>query len=189
MKESWFLETLRKYGIELDMGGGGMDLKVGDKAIIVNSEHHSEYNFQKCIVESIDGHNIFVFVPAENYNLKFWVKRNELIPLVYENCEEYIKDGVNQQLIVELFNEYKGYYECLCKAADEVGADCTQKDDEINSLQVRNNQLMDENASLKEQLEHMQYKLQQATGQGESEKLKIAIDILSCRLAECQKGR
>lgn len=189
MKESWFLETLRKYGIELDMGGGGMDLKVGDKAIIVNSQHHSEYNFQKCIVKSIDGHKISVFVPAENYDSKFWVKRNELIPLTYQNCEEYIKNGVNQQLMIELFNEYKAYYECLCKAADEVGADCTQKDDEINYLKVQNNQLMDENARLKEQLEYVQCKLQQTTEQGESEKLKIAVDVLSCRLAERQKGR
>lgn len=166
-----------------------MDIKVGNKAIIVNSEHHSEYNFQKCIVKSIDGNKIFVFVPAKNYNPKFWVKRNELIPLTYENCEECIKNGVNQQLMVDLFNEYKGYYECLCKIADGIGADCTQKDDEINSLKARNNQLMDENARLKEQLEYMQCKLRQTTEQGESEKLKIAVDVLSCRLAERQKGR
>ena len=92
-------------------------------------------------------------------------------------------------IIVELFNEYKGYYECLCKSADEVGNDCNKKDEEIKSLKNKNNQLMNENANLKEQLEHEQCKLQQATKQDELDKLRIAVDVLSCRLAECQKER
>ena len=63
-----------------------MDLKVGDKAIIANSKHHSEYNFRKCTVESIDGNNVSVSVAGDNYKSEFSVKRNELIPLTYDNC-------------------------------------------------------------------------------------------------------
>ena len=198
-----------------------MDLKVGDKAIIVNSKHHSKYNFQKCTVESINRDKVFVTVFGENYSSEFWLKRNELIPLIYENYEDCVKYGVDLKRILDLFNEYKGYYDYLCKIADEISDDCGKKDEEIKSLKKQNNQLMDKNASLKEQLEHEQYKLQQIRErcytendtenfdrgrycmmtftsdrqpkiiemQGELEKLRIAVDVLSCRLAEYQKER
>ena len=198
-----------------------MDLKVGDKAIIVNSKHHSKYNFQKCTVESINRDKVFVTVFGENYSSEFWLKRNELIPLIYENYEDCVKYGVDLKRILDLFNEYKGYYDYLCKIADEISDDCGKKDEEIKSLKKQNNQLMDKNASLKEQLEHEQCKLQQIRErcytendtenfdrgrycmmtftsdrqpkiiemQGEVEKLRIAVDVLSCRLAEYQKER
>ena len=166
-----------------------MDLKVGDKAIIVNSEHHSEYNFQKCTVEGIKGDKIFVVVSGETYRSEFWLKRNELIPLTYENYEDCVKCGVDLKRILDLFNEYKGYYDYLCKIVDEISDDCGKKDEEIKSLKKQNNQLMDEIASLKEQLEHEQCRLHQTTEQGELEKLRIAVDVLSCRLAEYQKER
>ena len=198
-----------------------MDLKVGDKAIIVNSKHHSKYNFRKCTVESINRDKVFVTVFGENYSSEFWLKRNELIPLIYENYEDCVKYGVDLKRILDLFNEYKGYYDYLCKIVDEISDDCGKKDEEIKSLKKQNNQLMDKNASLKEQLEHEQYKLQQIRErcytendtenfdrgrycmmtftsdrqpkiiemQGELEKLRIAVDVLSCRLAEYQKER
>ena len=198
-----------------------MDLKVGDKAIIVNSKHHSKYNFRKCTVESINRDKVFVTVFGENYSSEFWLKRNELIPLIYENYEDCVKCGVDLKRILDLFNEYKGYYDYLCKIADEISDDCGKKDEEIKSLKKQNNQLMDKNASLKEQLEHEQCKLQQIRErcytendtenfdrgrycmmtftsdrqpkiiemQGEVEKLRIAVDVLSCRLAEYQKER
>ena len=198
-----------------------MDLKVGDKAIIVNSKHHSKYNFQKCTVESINGDKVFVTVFGENYSSEFWLKRNELIPLIYENYEDCVKYGVDLKRILDLFNEYKGYYDYLCKIVDEISDDCGKKDEEIKSLKKQNNQLMDKNASLKEQLEHEQCKLQQIRErcytendtenfdrgrycmmtftsdrqpkiiemQGEVEKLRIAVDVLSCRWAEYQKER
>ena len=198
-----------------------MDLKVGDKAIIVNSKHHSKYNFRKCTVESINRDKVFVTVFGENYSSEFWLKRNELIPLIYENYEDCVKYGVDLKRILDLFNEYKGYYDYLCKIVDEISDDCDKKDEEIKSLKKQNNQLMDKNASLKEQLEHEQCKLQQIRErcytendtenfdrgrycmmtftsdrqpkiiemQGEVEKLRIAVDVLSCRLAEYQKER
>ena len=198
-----------------------MDLKVGDKAIIVNSKHHSKYNFRKCTVESINRDKVFVTVFGENYSSEFWLKRNELIPLIYENYEDCVKYGVDLKRILDLFNEYKGYYDYLCKIADEISDDCGKKDEEIKSLKKQNNQLMDKNASLKEQLEYEQCKLQQIRErcytendtenfdrgrycmmtftsdrqpkiiemQGELEKLRIAVDVLSCRLAEYQKER
>ena len=198
-----------------------MDLKVGDKAIIVNSKHHSKYNFRKCTVESIDRDKVFVTVFGENYSSEFWLKRNELIPLIYENYEDCVKYGVDLKRILDLFNEHKGYYDYLCKIVDEISDDCGKKDEEIKSLKKQNNQRMDENASLKEQLEHEQCKLQQIRErcytendtenfdrgrycmmtftsdrqpkiiemQGELEKLRIAVDVLSCRLAEYQKER
>ena len=198
-----------------------MDLKVGDKAIIVNSKHHSKYNFRKCTVESINRDKVFVTVFGENYSSEFWLKRNELIPLIYENYEDCVKYGVDLKRILDLFNEYKGYYDYLCKIVEEISDDCGKKDDEIKSLKKQNNQLMDKNASLKEQLEHEQCKLQQIRErcytendtenfdrgrycmmtftsdrqpkiiemQGEVEKLRIAVDVLSCRLAEYQKER
>lgn len=198
-----------------------MDLKVGDKAIIVNSKHHSKYNFRKCTVESINRDKVFVTVFGENYSSEFWLKRNELIPLIYENYEDCVKYGVDLKRILDLFNEYKGYYDYLCKIVDEISDDCGKKDEEIKSLKKQNNQLMDKNASLKEQLEHEQCKLQQIRErcytendtenfdrgrycmmtftsnrqpkiiemQGEVEKLRIAVDVLSCRLAEYQKER
>lgn len=198
-----------------------MDLKVGDKAIIVNSEHHSKYNFRKCTVESINRDKVFVTVFGENYSSEFWLKRNELIPLIYENYEDCVKYGVDLKGMVELFNEYRGNYDCLCEVAEVLNADYNKKDEEIKSLKKQNNQLMDKNASLKEQLEHEQCKLQQIRErcytendtenfdrgrycmmtftsdrqpkiiemQGEVEKLRIAVDVLSCRLAEYQKER
>ena len=51
-----------------------MDLKVGDKAIIVNSEHHSEYNFRKCTVESIKGDKVFVAILEKLIGLNFGLK-------------------------------------------------------------------------------------------------------------------
>ena len=198
-----------------------MDLKVGDKAIIVNSKHHSKYNFRKCTVESINRDKVFVTVFGENYSSEFWLKRNELIPLIYENYEDCVTYGVDLKRILDLFNEYKEYYDYLCKIVDEISDDCGKKDEEIKSLKKQNNQLMDKNASLKEQLEHEQCKLQQIRErcytendtenfdrgrycmmtftsdrqpkiiemQGEVEKLRIAVDVLLCRLAEYQKER
>lgn len=166
-----------------------MDLKVGDKAIIVNSKHHSEYNFRKCTVESIKGDKVFAAIFGETYRVEFWLERNELIPLTYENYEDCIKYGVDLKGMVELFNEYRGNYDCLCELAEELNADYNKKDEEIKSLKKQNNQLMDKNASLKEQLEHEQCKLQQISELREVEKLRIAVDVLSCRLAEYQKER
>ena len=166
-----------------------MDLKVGDKAIIVNSEHHSEYNFLKCTVEGIKGDKIFVVVSGETYRSEFWLKRNELIPLTYENYEDCIKYGVDLKRMVELFNEYRGNYDCLCEIAEVSNTDCNKKDDEIKSLKKQNGKLMDENAKLEEQLKHQQYKLKQISELREVEELWIAVDVLSCRLAEYQKER
>ena len=198
-----------------------MDLKVCDKAIIVNSKHHSEYNFRKCTVESIKGDKVFVAISGETYRSEFWLERNELIPLTYANYEDCVKYGVDLNVMVDLFNEYKGYCDCLCELAEELNADYNKKDEEIKSLKKQNNQLMDKNASLKEQLEYEQCKLQQIRErcytendtenfdrgrycvmtftsdrqpkiiemQGELEKLRIAVDVLSCRLAEYQKER
>lgn len=166
-----------------------MDLKVCDKAIIVNSKHHSEYNFRKCTVESIKGDKVFVAISGETYRSEFWLERNELIPLTYENYEDCIKYGVDIKTMVDLFNEYKGYYECICMAANEVGKDYNKIDEEIKSLKKQNGKLMDENAKLEEKLKHQQCKLKQISELRELEKLRIAVDVLSCRLAECQKER
>lgn len=166
-----------------------MDLKVGDKAIIVNSKHHSKYNFRKCTVEIIDRDKVFVTVFGENYSSEFWLKRNELIPLTYENYEDCVKYGVDLKRMVELFNEYRGNYDCLCEIAEVSNTDCNKKDDEIKSLKKQNGKLMDENAKLEEQLKHQQCRLHQTMEQGELEKLRIAVDVLSCRLAEYQKER
>ena len=77
----------------------------------------------------------------------------------------------------------------MCRVADEISDDCNKKDDEIKSLKKQNNNLIDENARLKEQLEYEQCKLKQKSEPGELEKLWIAVDVLSCRLAEYQKER
>ena len=167
----------------------GMDLKVGDKAIIVSFNSRSRYNFQKCVVEKVDRKKLFVAVSGDNFTTEFWIERNELIPLAYENYEDCIKYGVDLKGMIDLFNEYKGYYECLCRVADEISDDCNKKDDEIKSFKNKNNQLIDENAKLKEQLEYEHCKLKQISEPGELEKLRIAVDVLSCRLAECQKER
>ncbi len=107
-----------------------MELKVGMKAIIVNSQHHAEYNFQKCEIESIEnGKRVWVLLNLDNHTVRFCVAQNELIPLVYEKPEDLKKYGTTVEDIAELFTEYKGYYDCMCKICEGLGSDLAEKDE------------------------------------------------------------
>lgn len=106
-----------------------MELKVGMKAIIVNSQHHAEYNFQICEIESIENEKrVWVLLDFDNYTSKFCVAENELIPLVYENPKDLKKYGTAIEDMAKLFAEYKGYYDTICKMANEVLHKSDEKD-------------------------------------------------------------
>lgn len=96
-----------------------VDLKVGSKAIIVNSEHHSQYNFHICEIVEIDIKRqwCFVKITETNFTFTMWVGFNELIPILYDKKEDIEKYGDLEHLY-KLFSEYKGYYDCICKLAD-----------------------------------------------------------------------
>ena len=62
-----------------------MELKVGMKAIIVNSKYHDDYNFQICEIKEIENShngNIFVELHKDTLVTNFWIHRNEIIPLI-----------------------------------------------------------------------------------------------------------
>lgn len=94
-------------------------LKVGSKAIIVNSEHHSEHNFKICEIEEIDNKKqlCFVKITETNFTSTMWVGFNELIPILYDKKEDIEKYGDLEHLY-KLFSEYKGYYDTICRIAD-----------------------------------------------------------------------
>lgn len=101
-------------------------LKVGSKAIIVNSEHHSGHNFKICEIEEIDIKKqlCFVKITETNFTSTMWVGFNELIPILYDKKEDIEKYGDLEHLY-KLFSEYKGYYDTICKVAD---GECNRTD-------------------------------------------------------------
>lgn len=120
-----------------------VNLKVGSKAIIVNSEHHSQHNFKICEIEKIDikKQMCFVKITETNFTSTMWVGFNELIPILYDKKEDIEKYGDLEHLY-KLFSEYKGYYDCICKFAE---GECNRAD-----------KLAKENQSLQCKIDEMQ---------------------------------
>lgn len=107
-----------------------MKLEVGMKAIIVNSQHHADYNFKKCEIENMENRNrVWVLLSIDNCTSRFCVAENELIPLVYENPEDLKKCGTTVENIAELFTEYRGYYDCMCRICEGLSSDLDEKDE------------------------------------------------------------
>lgn len=109
-----------------------MELKVGMKAIIVNSKYHDDYNFQICEIKEIENShngNIFVELHKDTLVTNFWIHRNEIIPLIYENPEDLKKYGTTVEDISKLFTEYKGYYDVICSVADDISRESEEKEE------------------------------------------------------------
>ena len=109
-----------------------MELKVGMKAIIVNSRNHSEYNFQLCEIKEIENsHNGKIYVELRSNKLvtNFYIHRDEIIPLIYENPEDLKKYGTTVEDISKLFTEYKGYYDLICGVADDISRESEEKEE------------------------------------------------------------
>ena len=141
-----------------------MELKVGMKAIIVNSKHHADYNFQMCEIKEIEkSHNgkIFVELHSNNLTTNFWINRNEIIPLIYENLEDL--KNVTVEDISKLFTEYKVYYDVICKVAEDISHESDEKEKKY-----------------KRQIEDRKYQV---------EELKNYIESLKSDLAEAQDNK
>lgn len=107
-----------------------MELKVGMKAIIANSRHHAEYNFQICEIKEIENSKrIYVELHSDKFTTNFYVRANELIPLIYENPEDLKKYGTTVEDISKLFTEYKGYYDLICGVADDISRESEEKEE------------------------------------------------------------
>ena len=107
-----------------------MELKVGMKAIIVNSKNHAECNFQMCEIKEIEnGKRINVELHSDKFTTNFYVQANELIPLIYENTEDLKKYGTTVEDISKLFTEYKGYYDLICGLADDISRESEEKEE------------------------------------------------------------
>ena len=107
-----------------------MELKVGMKAIIANSQHHAEYNFQICEIKEIENSKrIYVELHSDKFTTNFYVHANELIPLIYENPEDLKKYGTTVEDISKLFTEYKGYYDLICGVADDISRESEEKEE------------------------------------------------------------
>lgn len=107
-----------------------MELKVGMKAIIANSQHHAEYNFQICEIKEIENSKrIYVELHSDEFTTNFYVHANELIPLIYENPEDLKKYGTTVEDISKLFTEYKGYYDLICGVADDISRASDEKEE------------------------------------------------------------
>ena len=141
-----------------------MELKVGMKAIIVNSQHHAEYNFQICEIKEIENSKrIYVELHSDKLTTNFYVHANELIPLIYENPEDLKKYGTTVEDISKLFTEYKGYYDVICKVAEDMSHESDEKEKKY-----------------KRQIEDRKYQV---------EELKNYIESLKSDLAEAQDNK
>ena len=112
-----------------------MELKVGMKAIIVNSRNHSEYNFQVCEIKEIENShngNIFVELHSNKLVTNFYIHRDEIIPLIYENPEDLKKYDTTVEDISKLLTEYKGYYDVICKVAEDISHESEEKEEKYN---------------------------------------------------------
>ena len=116
-----------------------MELKVGMKAIIVNCQHHTDYNFQICEIKEIENSKrIQVELHKDKFTTKFYVKANEIIPILYENPEDLKKWGTTVEDIAKLFSEYRGYYDLICRVADDFSRESDKKDKELERLTEEN---------------------------------------------------
>ena len=141
-----------------------MELKVGMKAIIANSQHHAEYNFQICEIKEIENSKrIYVELHNDGFKTNFYVRANELIPLIYENPEDLKKYGTTVEDISKLFTEYKGYYDLICGVADDISRESEEKEEKY-----------------KRQIEDRKYQV---------EELKNYIESLKSDLAEAQDNK
>lgn len=107
------------------------ELKVGMKAIIVNSQNHTDYNFRICEIKEIcNSRKNEIYVELHGYGVvtNFYVRRNEIIPLVYENTEDLRKSGLTIDDMAALFTEYKGYYDLICRVADDISRESEEKE-------------------------------------------------------------
>lgn len=159
-----------------------MELKVGMKAIIVNSQHHADYNFQICEIKEIeDSHNgnIFVEIHSDKLVTNFYAQRNELIPLVYENPEDLKKYGTTVDDISKLLAEYKGYYDLICSVADDISRESDEKDKKIEKL--KKEKFRDESTIEKFRNDF------QIFDKKKIKKLESDIEDKNCQIADMQK--
>lgn len=129
-----------------------MELKVGMKAIIANSKHHADYNFQMCEIKGIENShngNIFVELHSDNLVTNFYVHRNEIIPILYENPEDLKRYGTTVDDIAKIFSEYKGYYDLICSVADDISRESDKKEEEYKK------QIDEMNCQIKEMQHHI----------------------------------
>lgn len=116
-----------------------VEIKVGMKAIIANSKNNSEYNFQMCEIKEIENSKrIRVELDDDDFITNFYVEANEIIPIVYENPEDLKKWGTTVDDIAKLFSEYKGYYDLICKVAEDLSRESDEKDKELKKLKEEN---------------------------------------------------
>ena len=146
-----------------------MELKVGMKAIIANSQHHAEYNFQICEIKEIENSKrIYVELHSDKFTTNFYVHANELIPLIYENPEDLKKYGTTVEDISKLFTEYKGYYDLICGLADDISRESEEKEEKY-----------------KKQIEEMQYHIDSLKSDlAEAQDNKIQLPHESIKVAE-----
>ena len=137
-----------------------MELKVGMKAIIVNSRNHSEYNFQMCEIKEIENsHNGKIYVELHSNKLvtNFYIHRDEIVPLIYENPEDLKKYGTTVEDISKLFTEYKGYYDVICKVAEDISHESEEKEEkykkQIEEMQHHIDSLKSDLAEAQEKIE------------------------------------
>ena len=128
---------------------------IGNKALIINSERHSEYNFQICkVVDMNTKGNLFqVELGEKEPKTYLWIEKKELMPILYSRKEDIEKYGKLED-IYNLFAEYKAYYDFICKLADEEcnRAEKLTKENKELQYEVAENQkhLHNLNAKIKE---------------------------------------
>lgn len=106
-----------------------VEIKVGMKAIIANSKNYAEYNFQMCEIKEIENaKRIQVELHDDEFITNFYVQANEIIPILYENPEDLKKWGTTIDDIAKLFSEYKGYYDLICKVAEDISRESDRKE-------------------------------------------------------------
>lgn len=132
-----------------------MELKVGMKAIIVNCQHHTDYNFQICEIREIENSKrIQVELHKDKFITKFYVKANEIIPILYENPEDLKKWGTTVDDIAKLFSEYKAYYDLICKVAEDMFRESDENEKKYKSQIEEMQQHIN---CIKSDLEEVQY--------------------------------
>lgn len=116
-----------------------VEIKVGMKAILANCKHHTDYNFQICEIKEIENSKkIYIELHNDGFITNFYVQANEIIPILYENPEDLKKWGTTIDDIAKLFSEYKGYYDLICKVAEDISCESDKKDKELERLKEEN---------------------------------------------------
>lgn len=116
-------------------------LEVGKRVIVFTKGSHKENNFNigKIVHKEQDlktcRMRYHIKIEKDGFDVSFCLYEDEMIPICDVNKEDLKKYPPKLEDIVNLFDEYKGYYDTICSICDDISRENVKNEKQISEMQ------------------------------------------------------